>query len=276
VRFVGHGPADQLAPVCAPADRELAARALRLALNGGVGRWQAMIADRMPGDQGWPALIGGPVVDRKPSPTLVTDGLDWEGFLRSRSRNFRDQARRRERKLARGHDLRFRLCDDPERLDGDLDTLYRLHAARWGEGSGSFRPPRDAFHRDFAASALARGWLRLWTLELDGSAAASWLGYRFGGKEWYYQAGRDPALEREAVGFVLMTHTIREALNDGVSEYKLLLGGESYKDRFATADHGLETVLLGRGVRGRLARAAARSVASLPPSVRRRAKRLAG
>ena len=83
---------------------------------------------------------------------------------------------------------------------------------------------------------------------------ASWLGYRLGGAEWYYQAGRDPALEREAVGFVLMNHTIREALNDGMREYRLLLGGESYKDRFANADHGLETVMFERGARGRTAR----------------------
>ena len=189
-------------------------------------------------------LIGGRLAVRHPSPVLEADGRDWEAFLASRSRNFREQVRRRERKLAREHDLRFRLSDDPERLDADLDTLFRLHDARWSGDTRSFDPPLDAFHRDFARAALDRGWLRLWLLELDGRQAAAWLGYRCGGAEWYYQAGRDPALEREAVGFVLMNHTIREALNDGMREYRLLLGGESYKDRFANADHGLETVML--------------------------------
>ena len=235
-----------------------------------------MIADRLPGDQGWPELLGGPVVDRKPSPTLVADGRDWDAFLGSRSRNFREQARRRERKLARAHDLHYRLVDDPDRLPSAFDTLVRLHQARWGEGSRSFRAPVDAFHRDFAALALERGWLRLWLLELDGRVAAAWLGYRFGGIEWYYQAGRDPALEREAVGFVLMAHTVRAALNDGVGEYRLLLGGESYKDRFATADHGLETVVLARGARGKAARAAAAAAAHMPAALRRRARSLAG
>ena len=276
VRFVGHGPADQLAPVCAPEDRDHAARGLLAELSDGLAGWQAMIADRLPGEQGWPALLGGPVLDRKPSPALITEGRDWEEFLRSRSRNFREQARRRERKLASSYDLRYRLVDDPERLPADFDTLMRLHHARWGEDSRAFRPPRDAFHRDFAAAALERGWLRLWLLELDGRVAAAWLGYRFGGIEWYYQAGRDPALERDAVGFVLMAHTVRAALDDGVTEYRLLLGGEAYKDRFATADHGLETVVLARGARGRAARAATSAAARMPAGIRRRLRDLAG
>jgi CelD/BcsL family acetyltransferase involved in cellulose biosynthesis len=276
VRFVGHGPADQLQPVCAPGDRPLAAEALREVLREGVGNWHAAILDRLPGEEGWPELLGGPVVDRKASPTLHAEGLDFEGFLGSRSRNFRDQVRRRERRLTREHDLRYRLCEDPERLDTDFDELLRLHRARWDDGSGSFEPPRDAFHRDFARAALRRGWLRLWSLELDGRVAAMWLGYRMGGSEWYYQAGRDPALEREAVGFVLMVHTIREALNDGMSQYRLLLGGEAYKDRFANADGGLETVLLARGARGRAARAAVMRAAAMPAPIRRRLRRLAG
>jgi CelD/BcsL family acetyltransferase involved in cellulose biosynthesis len=276
LRFVGHGPADQLQPVCAPEDRKVAADALKGLLRDGLGGWQAAILDRLPGDEGWAELVDGPVVDRKASPTLVTEGLDFEDFLRSRSRNFRDQVRRRERRLAREHDLRYRLCDDPERLDADFDELLRLHGARWGGESGSFEPPRDEFHREFAHAALRRGWLRLWSLELEGRVAAVWLGYRMGGSEWYYQAGRDPELEREAVGFVLMAHTIREALNDGMSQYRLLLGGEAYKDRFSNADHGLETVLLARGAKGRAARAAVTRAAGMPRPVRRRLRRLAG
>jgi CelD/BcsL family acetyltransferase involved in cellulose biosynthesis len=97
-----------------------------------------------------------------------------------------------------------------------------------------------------------------------------WLGFRFANCEWYYQAGRDPELERDNVGFVLMTHTIREALNDGVSEYRLLLGGESYKDRFATRDLGLATVVSSRGVGGQSARAAARAALAGPSGLRRR------
>jgi CelD/BcsL family acetyltransferase involved in cellulose biosynthesis len=274
LRFVGQGPADRLEPICAPDDRPFAARALRAALDEGVGGWQVAIADRLPGDAGWPELLGASVFRTEPSPVLLAEGRDWDAFLASRSKNFRDQARRRERKLAKAHELSYRLTRDAGELEHDYATLVRLHRKRWGAESTSFAGAREALHLDFARSALRRGWLRLWTLDLDGRAVAAWLGYRFGGAEWYYQAGRDPALEREAIGFVLMAHTVREALNDGVGEYRLLLGGEAYKDRFATADPGLETIVWARGVRGRAALAAARAGLAAPPGLRRRLRAL--
>lgn len=270
LRFVGHGPADRLAPVAAPADRERAAAALREALDGRLADWQVAVVDRLPGEEGWLALLGQEPFRSEPSPVLDSEGRDWEAFLAARSKNFRDQVRGRERKLGRKHEIGFRLTEDPAQLDADYDALVRLHRERWGDESRSFAAPREALHREFAGAALERGWLRLWTLDVDGSPAAAWLGYRFGGCEWYYQAGRDPALEREAVGFVLMAHTIREALNDGVREYRLLLGGEAYKDRFATGDSGLETVVYARGATGRLARSAARGALRAPPGLRRR------
>ena len=273
LRFIGHGVSDQLAPVCAPDDRPHAAAALESAFAESGA--QLLVADRLPGEQGWTSLLGGRLMRTEPSPVLDAGEADFDGWLASRSKNFRDQARRRERKLRREHEsVEFRLSDDPGRLDADFETLVRLHEEHWGERSRSFSPERRAFHLEFAHAALERGWLRLWTLEVDGRPAAAWLGYRFGGIEWYYQAGRDPALERENVGFVLLVHTIRTALDDGMREYRLLLGGESYKDRFANGDNGLETVALGSGVRGRAAIAAVAAADRGPASLRRRMKRL--
>ena len=55
------------------------------------------------------------------------------------------------------------------------------------------------------------------------------------------------------MGFVLLAHTIREALQDGMSEYRLLRGDEDFKYRFATSDPGLETLARPNGALGRLA-----------------------
>ncbi|MGH3002485.1 MAG: GNAT family N-acetyltransferase, partial [Gaiellaceae bacterium] len=136
----------------------------------------------------------------------------------------------------------------------DLDTLFALHRARWGGRSG-FGP--EAFHREIARLALARRWLRLWVVELDGRPAAAWYGFRLGNVESYYQAGRDPAHDRDSLGFVLLAHTIREALDDGVEEYRFLRGAERYKSRFTGEDPGLESVLIPASARGRVAVSAA-------------------
>lgn len=276
LRFLGHGPADQLGPVCAPEDRDAAGAALLRLLREHKREWGLLLAERLPPGEGWQARIGGRVVHREESPTLMIGGRSFDEFLASRSGNFRQQIGRRDRKLRREHDVELRLSD-AEHLDADLDTLFRLHDERWNEGeSTALSGTRERFHRDFARLALERGWLRLWVLTADGEPRAVWYGFRFARMDWYYQSGRDPAWERQSVGFVLLAHTIRQAFDDGMLEYRLLRGGEEYKGRFASDDHGLETLALPRGVAGRGALLAARAAASLPDAWRRRLVKLAG
>ena len=266
LRFLGHGPADQLGPVCAPGDRPAVGEALARAL---AGPRTLLHAERLHPHEGWVPRLGGVVVRREESPRIALDAETWDEFLAARSSNFRQQVRRRERKLIREHGLSYRLSDEST-LERDLGSVFALHEARWeGPESTSFSRAA-AFHRDFADVALDRGWLRLWLAEVGGRPVAAWYGFRFAGAEWYYQAGRDPAWEREAIGFVLLAHTIRSALEDGMTEYRLLLGGESYKDRFASDDPGLETAVIGNRAVGRAAARAYAAAEGLSPPARAR------
>jgi CelD/BcsL family acetyltransferase involved in cellulose biosynthesis len=251
LRFIGYGPGDMLGPVCDPADREAAGTALREALaEGAAGPWHVLLAERLPvGALG--GALGGRQLQREASPEMEIGGRSWEDFIASRSRNMKEKLRRNTRKLEKQHELSFRLCEDPDRLGEDLDTLIRLHRARWGEGEGAFqREAVVAFHHDFAAAALRRGWLRLWTMEVDGEPAAAWYGYRFGNVESFYQSGRDPRFDRFSIGFLMLMRTVQAAFEDGLDRYAFLRGDEPYKDRLAETDPGLETRALGRGPLG--------------------------
>ena len=267
-RFMGHGPADQLGPVCPPGDPAgpEAVMALRSSFD-------LLLAERLPGSE-WADRLGGRVLQREASPVIAVPGGGWEAYLGARSSNLRSQLRRKERKLQREHGLRYRLSVDPDRIRTDLESLVRLHNARWGEErSAALRSRAARFHFEFASVALERGWLRLWLAEAGDRPVAAWYGFRFGDAESYYQSGRDPAWERHSVGLVLLAHTIRESMNDGVSEYRLLRGGEPYKDRFATDDPGLETVVLPTGAAGRLAAAGGTAWLGARRAIRRRGSR---
>jgi CelD/BcsL family acetyltransferase involved in cellulose biosynthesis len=141
----------------------------------------------------------------------------------------------------------IRLTVDDARLDRDLDDLFSLHSMRW---PGSSFAGLEPFHREFAATALRNGWLRLWILEVDGVAAAAWYGFRYANTEHYYQSGWHPAFAADSVGQVLLMHTIRAALEDGVSEYRFGRGGESYKYHYANAETALVTMAWPRNALG--------------------------
>jgi CelD/BcsL family acetyltransferase involved in cellulose biosynthesis len=75
--------------------------------------------------------------------------------------------------------------------------------------------------------------------------------------------------ERHSVGFVLLAHSVRAAMEEGAAEYRFGRGAESFKNRFASADPGLETVLLARGRTGLAALEAARAARRSRNAVRR-------
>lgn len=247
VRLMGHGPADELGPVCAPEQRPRLRGAASRALAEADA--QLFLAEQLPGDYDWSTVLDGKAVRWEASPVIRAREGGWEGYVASRSANFREQVRARERRLCRRHEVAYRRTDDPARLGADLELLFALHGARWRAGSSAFRS--EPFHFEFARAALERGWLRLWFLELDGRPVAAWYGFRFGDVDAFYQSGRDPRWERESVGFVLLAHTIRDALDGGMREYRLLRGDEPYKYRFADADPGVATVATGRGALGK-------------------------
>jgi CelD/BcsL family acetyltransferase involved in cellulose biosynthesis len=243
LRFIGHGAGDQLGPVHAPGDRQAAAALARQALA--EPGWDVFVGEQLPARALWSDLLGARVIRREGSPVLAAPDGGWPAYLAGRSANLRQQLGRKERNLARRHQVGLRLVQDPGQLPAAMDTLLALHRLRWGEDSGFL--PREAFHRDFAAVALERGWLRLWLLELDGRPAAAWYGLRLGGVEHYYQSGRDPAFDNLSAAFVLLAHTIRSAFDDGVREYRFGRGQDPYKYRFTGHDPGLETIAATRG-----------------------------
>ena len=273
-RFAGDNLGDLFHPVAALEDELEVAAAGCAALAAGLGG-SALVFRHVPASANWPeqGLRSGysPAASyrRGVLPFIDLDGLSWDQYLGARSRNFRSQVRRKMRGLDRGGEVRFRLTADESEVAADVETLFRLHDERWsGRGGSSSSTERSrAFHREFATAALAAGWLRLWSLEVDGEPVAAWYGWRLGDRYSYYQAGFSSRWADRSVGFVLLAHTIRAAIEEGACEYDLLLGEDEYKSRFATGERRVETMVASRG--------AAAAVAKLEGALWRTRDRLA-
>lgn len=266
-RFIGHGPADQLGPVCAAEHREVVAAALRVVMDAPHSP-RILLAERLRADHGWTANLRGKPIRRHSFPLLELDHSGWESWLATRSANFRQQTRKAERRLARDHRLEYRLITDEDDVPGALDAMIELHDARWEGDSEAFSASRRAFHHDFALAAARRGWLRIWFADVDDRPVAAWLGYRFNDVESSYLMGRAPAWSDRNVGAILRMHTVREASSD-VREYRLLSGNEPYKRRLTAVDPTLETSLVGRGLVPQMAQAVVRNKRFLPAPARR-------
>jgi CelD/BcsL family acetyltransferase involved in cellulose biosynthesis len=269
VRFIGHGVSDRLGPISSPLTEPITGEVFARVIDAVPLRRFILLAELVPGGYRFGEVLGARTLYRDASPFLKLDEASWDAFLQSRSANFRQQVRRFARRLAELGAVSYRLTSDLNTLDQDLDMLFDLHRRRWNGATTPFVRAAGA-HREIATSAIQRGWLRLWFLELDGKPVAAYYGFRFGGIEMAYQGGRDPTVAKLPLGSILLSHAVREALTDGIREYHFLRGGEDYKTRFANTDLGLETSGFARGADARLMLAAADAARGHSIGIRRR------
>jgi CelD/BcsL family acetyltransferase involved in cellulose biosynthesis len=253
--FPGTRFADIFHPVAEQQDEVEVAATLAPALARHVGSRCRLDLGRVGVEAGWWRELAQAWPDRltvvpqpeEALPYVALEGLGWQEYLASRSGQFRNQVKRKRRSLERDHEVLLRRSEAAAEVSSDLDTLFRLHDARWKHRVGASSIARAEvreLHRDFAAAAHERGWLRLYVLEVDGAPAAAWYGWHMGNRFSYYQAGFEPAWSRYSVGFLLLAETVREAIEEGAAEYDLLVGDEAFKSRFATAKRHGNSVLL--------------------------------
>jgi CelD/BcsL family acetyltransferase involved in cellulose biosynthesis len=180
-------------------------------------------------------------------PFIPLDGHTFESYLETLGSSHRYNFRRRLRQLQRTFDVRFERVETEEQRRAALDVLVRLHIQRFDGRGGSDAlntPDLVAFHDEFSALALRRGWLRLFVLRLDGRPAAALYGFRYGTRFAFYQAGFDEAFARYSVGLVTMGLSIEAAIEEGAREYDLLHGDEPYKFLWARSTRELERIEL--------------------------------
>ena len=254
LRFGGTQIGDWFAPLCEQGDEVAVVAAAAKALSADP-RSRSIVLDNVVANDPWwrPFLAqGGPrggktaIVYRDDvMPRLEFGGLDWDGYLATRSKNLRGQVRRKSRKTLRELEVTYRLSDTAS-VDADLESFFTLHEQRWGEQGGSHALTLEsrAFHREFAHRARGRGWLRLWTMEVGDEPIASWYGWRLGASYCYYLAGFSPDHRDHSIGLVLLAHTMAAAAEEGAEVYDFLMGDEPYKSRFATHEEPVHTVMI--------------------------------
>ena len=251
LRLPGATWGDHFHPLARYGDEtEIAAQAAE-ALRADGQRITMAVLENVDHGARWPrALWAGPRharANRQSESELpyVTLPRTWDEYLSERSSNFRQQIRRRERKLGKLGDVTLRQAGR-ETLHADLKTVFDLHLRRWSErGQSALEDPaaRDYISR-FAAASQERGWLRLNVLEVDGRPVAAFLGWRLGARYAFYQSGFDPEWAEHSVGLVLLAMTVRAAIEEGAHEFDMLLGTEPYKRRFADRSRPVESVVM--------------------------------
>ena len=266
LRFVGSGGdtgPDDLGPVLAPEREHLVASKLaRAALR--LSDFDAAVLSDIDPQSVFAAAFEEAAADaRRAIFSEVSERISyidlpasWGEFLGSMTSDRRSRFKKARRKCEAAHSARFFVWNDAANLDQVIDRLVELHRSRWAEagGSESFASPEYLeFHRQTMKSAFARGWLRLYCLELDGEIAAITYCYRFRNRIFLMQAGFDPKLAKSNPGKALLGYALEHAIGEGNDVFDFLKGEHRYKDELATGHRETRGVRVFRNTPGGIA-----------------------
>jgi len=166
------------------------------------------------------------------SPYLVLPET-WDELLGTISRSQRSKLRRYRRRLEQEGSLRLQTVTGTDSsLDAALDRFFEVEASGWKGAGGTAilqRPAAHRFYRDFAHAAAAKGWLRLYLLELDGVTIAGAYSCVLGDTVFLLKSGFDERHRHLAPGVVLRAETLREAVSEGLARYEFMGSADPHK-----------------------------------------------
>jgi CelD/BcsL family acetyltransferase involved in cellulose biosynthesis len=249
-QLMGAGPLcpDHLDLLAAPGweDRVVAALAAWMARPGS----RVLDLEGVAGDSRIAAALPGrvrrKVLDVAPCAPLPADPDAW---FRQRPRGLRATVGKASRRLA-GQGMEHRVVP-VEEVEVALETLRRLHQARWGSRSNFLA----CYDRFAAAGRLgaARGEFAFHELTAGEVVVAAVTSFEVAGRISLYQSGRVPEHHWRSATTVLLTRTIQDACRRGFGEVDLLRGNEAYKRNFASDAREILQLQAAKGLVGSLA-----------------------
>ena len=240
VSFLGTGTSDYLDVLAAPGWEQEVAQSLYRHLES-AGGWQiadfqqlragSLLRQYLPpaGSRLHVRDVPGEACPFLPLPQT------WDALLQGLGKKTRANVGYYDRALQKVYTVEIGPVTDPMALDGEMTRLFHLHGRRWNQRwlPGVFAGKRiQAFHRDVARRLLGQGWLRLFTLCLDGETQAVLYCFRYGNRLCYYQGGFEPTLARLSLGTVLTARAMQAAISEECQVFDFLRGDEPYKAKW--------------------------------------------
>ncbi len=170
-------------------------------------------------------------------PFLRTD-TDWNNFLASKSKNFKDTLRKYDNRLKKEElGLRIECQKELEPNSRIIDDLARIEKRSWKFGTPAARLQLEkarTFYSSFLEQFAKKGWLNLWFAYAGSTAAAYLINFDYGNKIWFYNSAFDKEFGRLALGSILHYTAIKDAFLRKKEEYDFLKGSEAYKNRWSS------------------------------------------
>jgi len=162
----------------------------------------------------------------------------WDDYLAMLDRKQRHELRRKTRRAEREARVEWYMASDPDLLAQEVEAFFDLHRKSSRDKDDFMsEPTMQEFFHQMARFSLAKGWLELSFLLIDGERAATMLCFAYNNQTLVYNSGYDPQqFAYLSPGIVLLGYHIQDSIAKGRTAFDFLRGDEVYKHRFGGQD----------------------------------------
>jgi CelD/BcsL family acetyltransferase involved in cellulose biosynthesis len=251
-----NAPMPRISPLAVPGREWEVAEAIASVLNEASPRPDAIALEALPVASHWAAALRErwpgklrPIAREylvQASPTVSLEAGSFDGWLATKSSNFRSEIRRKRRDFAAaGGTTRSTTAAT---LEADIATYVRLHAMRWeGRGDSSIVALGDRMPKllaEVGRAGVESRRFRLTMLEVAGQPIAAHLCAAAGGEVIFLNSGFDERYSRLSPGVLGVLVAIEEGFALGDSRVDLAPGVQLYKTRMADGTDPVAWTLL--------------------------------
>ena len=199
------------------------------------------------------------IIDEITVNPYLTISSDWDTYFQSLSRNQRKNYRNYTNKLQKKFNHKFESFTNNRDLPLDevMSQLIFLHEKKWTQevGSGVFKRKRfREFHLTVAKEFFDNDWLKLFLLWIDNTIKGVFYCFEYENILFAYQLGYEPALKEYSIGKLVITWSIKCAIESGLYEVDFLRGENVYKYKYTNGIRNNISVLISKNnLKGHLA-----------------------
>lgn len=157
---------------------------------------------------------------------------NWNDYLEQLDGKQRREIRRKLRKAGQESLVSWHVTP-ADAVHEAMPDFLRLHQLSTPEKAAFMTPLMAQFFTELAEAFVAKGWLELIFLHINGQPMASYFAFRWRESILLYNSGFDNAAgDALSPGWLLLAYHIEYAISKGMKRYDFMRGDEAYKFHF--------------------------------------------
>jgi len=181
------------------------------------------------------------------SSPFLSINTDWQSFLNSKSKHFREEQKRKFNKMRKTGQLDFVKVSNPEQIHEAMRDILIIERNSWKEKEGSSLtavPGVQEFYLDVAETFAKKHCLCTYLVYFNSVPIAHLFGIAYGSRYYALKTSYDESYKELSPGVVLFNYALQDIFHSKLKEFDFLGIESRWKNEIASDNRDLVNIFV--------------------------------